>query len=142
IRSGRRLRLTPLVPSGVTPGVPHDVECIAFRASLRVIDLHDSYAAIPRISNQILAATSIGALATGVRGVWRHDSRALETAPLRLSAVHVAQCCTVAADFDLRGAIDHHLDCAFSPAGTAATGDHSLPCEALRAYRGREGATD
>jgi len=94
---------------------------------LLVIDLHDNYAAVPRISNQVLAATSVNALKPEVRGVRRHDSGALETAPLRLSTVQVTQRRSGAPDLDLRGAVNHHLYGAFSPRGAAGAGDHSLP---------------
>jgi hypothetical protein len=94
---------------------------------LLVIDLHDRYAAVPWISNQILAATSVDTLEPEVRRVRRHDSGALKTAPLRLSAVQVTQRRSGATDLDLRGAVNHHLYGAFSALGAAAAGDHSLP---------------
>src|SRR5262249_35857760 len=68
------IRRIAVIASRIAALAPHNIERVAFRSTRWVFNLHHSHAAVPRISNQVLAATSIDALEPEVRGVRRHDS--------------------------------------------------------------------
>lgn len=67
----------------ISARIPQDVEGIAFRAVVSILNLHHGYSAILRIADESLPPAAINPLKSEVRGVWRHWGVAFKTPPLR-----------------------------------------------------------
>jgi hypothetical protein len=93
-----------------TSALPKDIEGIALRAVVGIVDAHDHGAAPPRVAHQLLGAAPVYALEAEIDQIARHGGRAFEAAPLRGLAKQVAQQRTVAADLDFGGSVHNHFD--------------------------------
>jgi hypothetical protein len=111
---------------------PEEVESVSFRTAFGILDADHSGAAVARISDQILPATSVNSRKAEAYGIARKGRVALETAPLRRAASEVSDEALIAADFNLGGSIHHHFYGALASVGASAADHHGAPLVLLR----------
>ena len=101
--------------------LPEDVEGVAFRAVIGIVNADHSGAAAARVAYQFLGAAAVHALEAEIRGIGRHGRVTFKAAPLRRLTEHVAKESAIAADFHFGRSVHHHFDGAFA-FRAAATG--------------------
>ena len=100
---------------------PDQVEGVAFRAAVPILNPHHGSAAIARIPDQILRAPAVDSLEPEVRRIIRHPAGTFEAAPLRRLAGDSPQDGTVAANFHFGDGIHDNLNGALAFVGAFAT---------------------
>jgi hypothetical protein len=105
--------------TAVSAAAPGEIEGVAFRTAIGVLNSNDCGSTALRTANQFLAAAPIHACKPEVRGVTRYATGAFEPAPLRGLPGKIPECRIVSADLHLCGPVDHHFDRALAPVGTA-----------------------
>jgi len=101
--------------------LPKDIEGVALRTVVGIVNAHYYCAAPARVAYQLLGAAAIDTLESKIHRIGRHRRRAFEAAKLRGLAEQIAEGRTVTADFHLGRSVDDDFDSA-SAFGTAATG--------------------
>src|SRR5579872_1742065 len=120
-RRWRRRRRQRLMPA------PDQVESVAFRSTLRILDVNHGDAAAAGVANERLTSTSIDAFESKGRRICRHEPVALEPPEIRPLSGKCSNGRHVAAYFDFRDGIDNHLDRTLAMFFIAAR-DHGAAC--------------